>query len=168
MTPDMTSSMLRSKKRNYSLWLGVCLLLWSAWGCAQVAAKAEPSAAVKAYDAVFILPLAGVQEPLVFVRLQNTGDKSLKLVSVASHYAERVEIRQAPAAAGKAPTTLPVLDIPAQTLVDLHKAGPYLQLYGLKAQLQTGDQLHLRLGFSDNTYLEVRATARSAFDQPHH
>jgi len=155
-------------KCSYSLWLAAFLLLWSAWGCAQGAAQAEHSSAVKAYDAVFILPLAGVQEPLVFVRLQNTGDKPLKLVSVTSPYAARVDIRQAPAAAGKAPITLPALDIPAKTLVDLHKAGPYLQLHGLKAQLQTGDQLHLRLGFSDNTYLEVRATARSAFDQPHH
>ena len=155
------------KSSSCAWWLGGWLLLCSVLSGAQDAAKAQVGSAVKAYDAVFILPLAGVQEPVVFVRLQNTGDKPLQLVSLSSSYAERVDIRQV-TAAGKAPSILPVLDLPAKTLVELHKSGPYLQLQGLKVQLQTGDQLHLRLGFSDKTYLEVMATARSAFDQPHH
>lgn len=123
---------------------------------------------VKAYEAKVTIPLAGVQAPHVFVRLQNTGDKPVSLVGATSNVAEQVVIMQTQPARPNAPKIIPSLLLPAKTLVDLHKAGPYLLLKGLKASLQTGDQLHLQLSFSDNTRIEVTAVAKSAFDQPHH
>ncbi|ACE83471.1 conserved hypothetical protein [Cellvibrio japonicus Ueda107] len=122
---------------------------------------------VKAYDARVIVPLPGVQEPQVFVRLQNTGDKNIALVSAHSAYAERIVIRQV-AGSGKPVQVLESLPLPAKTLVELNADGAYLLLQGLKTSLQTGDKLHLELGFSDKTRIEVTAIARSAFDRPHH
>ena len=127
-----------------------------------------PASRVKAYEAKVTIPLAGVQPAQVFVRLQNTGDKPVSLVSVTTNAAEQVVIMQVQAARPDAPKIIPSLLLPAKTLVDLHKAGPYLLLKGLKTSLQTGDQLHLQLSFSDNTRIEVTAIAKSAFDQPHH
>jgi copper(I)-binding protein len=127
-----------------------------------------PVSRVKAYEAKVMIPLAGVQLPQVFVRLQNTGDKPVSLVKVTTAMAERVVIMQVKPAKPGEFKNIPSLLLPAKTLVDLHKAGPYLLLEGLKAPLQTGDQLHIKLSFSDNTQLEVTAIAKSAFDQPHH
>lgn len=123
---------------------------------------------VKAYDAQVMLPLAGVQLPQVFVRLQNTGDKEVSLVKATSAMATEIEIMQMQPQRPDAPVTLVSLPLPAKTLVDLHKAGPYLLLKNLDVSLQTGDQLPITLGFSDNTQIEITAIAKSAFDQPHH
>lgn len=142
--------------------------------CVNLVAYAEtekepvPVPRVKAYEAKVMIPLAGVQLPQVFLRLQNTGDKPVSLVKVTTAMAEQVVIMQGGSAKPKEPKTLSSLSIPAKTLVDLHKAGPYLLLQGLKAPLQTGDQLHLQLNFSDKTQVDVVAIAKSAFDQPHH
>jgi copper(I)-binding protein len=127
-----------------------------------------PVPRVKAYEATVMIPLAGVQVPQVFVRLQNTGDKPVSLVAATASAAEQVVIMQAQSVKPNQPKTISSLLLPAKTLVDLHKTGPYLLLKGLKTSLQTGDQLHLQLSFSDNTRIEVTAIAKSAFDQRHH
>lgn len=149
-----------------------CLILISCG--VSLIATADPEKApapvphVKAYEATVMIPLAGVQAPQVFIRLQNTGDKPVSLVGVTTYAAEQVVIMQAQPAKPNAPKIIPSLLLPAKTLVDLHKAGSYLLLKGLKTSFQTGDQLHLQLSFSDNTRIEVTAVAKSAFDQPHH
>lgn len=147
----------------------LCLNLAACTDAEKAPVSAEPSELhVKAYDAQVMLPLAGVQPPQVFVRLQNTGDKEVSLVKATSDMATDVVIMQAQTQTIDEPVTLSSLPLPANTLVDLHKAGPYLLLKELKTSIQTGDQLPITLSFSDNTQIEISAIAKSAFDQPHH
>lgn len=118
---------------------------------------------IKVYDASIMVPLAEVQSPQVFLRLQNSGNQPVTLVSAACAFAQQV--RLVSAADRKAVTAL---RIPAHSMVDLNAKTQYLLLDKLKAGYRTGDLLHLELVFSDNSRVPVTAVAKSAFDQPHH
>ncbi len=144
------------------------LMVWL-WGLAALG-FASPSAPVtsaanyiKVYDARVMVPLAGVQQAQVFLRIQNTSDKPVELIGADCPYAQAVVIRSQ-----ENNRVIKHLAIPAKTLVDFTPQSQFLQLVGLTAQFQTGDQLHLKLIFSDNSRVEATAVAKSAFDQPHH
>ncbi len=141
----------------------LALWLWGAAGI--VSASSAPVAAsnIKVYEARVMVPLAGVQEAQVFLRLQNLADHPVDLVSAVSPYAEAVLIKSKSTS-----QVIKQLKIPPKTLVNLTPESEYLVLSGLKVKYQTGDQLHLKLIFSDNSRVEVTAVAKSAFDQPHH
>lgn len=118
---------------------------------------------IKVYDASITVSLAGVQAPQVFLRLQNSGNQAVTLVSAVCAFAQQV--RLVSAADRKVMNTL---QIPPHSVIDLSAKTQYLLLDKLKAGYQTGDLLHLELVFSDSSRVPVTAVAKSAFDQPHH
>ena len=128
---------------NGWLLIALCLSLAACTDAEKTPAPTEPSKPhVKAYDAQVMVPLAGVQPPQVFVRLQNTGDREVSLVKATSNMATEIVIMQAQTQTNDEPVILSSLPLPANTLVDLHKAGPYLVLKELKVSIQINCPLH--------------------------
>lgn len=123
-------------------------------------------ARVSVYDAKMPVPLAGVKDAPIYMRIQNNNAESVVLTRVASAYGESFTFFQK--MENGEVKAVDTLTLPANSLVNFESTGSYVLLKGLKASVQSGDKLHLVLTFNNKIQVDVSVLAISAYDLPHH
>ncbi len=114
------------------------------------------------------VPLPGRNVTAAYFSLLNKSEEPRRLVGVETAQAARAEIHSHTHVDGMMRMRREQeLDVPARGRVDFAPGGLHIMLFELAPGLQTGDELHLTLIFSDASRLPVVARARSRFDQPH-
>ena len=97
---------------------------------------------------------------VAFMTLENKGE-AVKLVSVASSIAERVEIHGHRHVGHKMEMyKMDDLMLPVNKIVKLESGGYHIMMMGLKKSLKEGEVVNLTLHFSDSDAIDVKATVK--------
>ena len=129
----------------------------------------EMSTDVTVEDAYVNIPLPGKSTVAAYFTLHNKSAQDIALVSVRTTLTERAELHSHSHKDGVMRMRREDrVVIPAGSSVTFASGSWHVMLFNVTQTLQTGEQLHLTLIFSDGTRLPVVAQVRSLFDQPHH
>ncbi|SON53824.1 hypothetical protein HDIA_0283 [Hartmannibacter diazotrophicus] len=93
----------------------------------------------------------------VYMKLENTSDKEIRLLNAATDAARDVLLHDMPMIEGVV-TMTPVsegIPIPAHGRIDLHPGGYHIMLSGLVKPLQPGRNFPMTLAFSDGTKADL-------------
>lgn len=150
----------------------VGLLLCSNIYAEEIAAlpdEKKMSADITVEDAYVNIPLPGKTTVAAYFTLHNKSAQDIALVSVRTALTERAELHSHSHKDGVMRMRREdQVMIPANSSVAFASGSWHVMLFNVTQTLQTGEQLHLTLIFSDGTQLPVMVQIRSLFDQPHH
>ena len=101
-----------------------------------------------------------------FMRINNTSDKSLKLVAVSSSIAERVELHNHTMSEGMMKMRqVDGVTINKNTQIELRPGSFHIMFFGLKSPLIEGETVKLKLYFNNGDELIVDAPVKKITTQ---
>ncbi|AMO55603.1 copper chaperone PCu(A)C [Endozoicomonas montiporae] len=121
---------------------------------------------VNAADVVILNAMARAVPPTstntaAFMTLKNVGKDDIRLVSVDSSVAERVEIHGHRHEGNKMMMyEVEDLVLPADKVVKLESGGYHIMIMGLKKTLKEGEKVPLTLHFSDSDAIDILAPVK--------
>lgn len=97
----------------------------------------------------------------MFITLNNSSEKPIRLISAATTVAETVELHAHRHKDGMMQMyQVPHIEIPAQGSAELKPGGLHIMLLGLKQTLKAGDEIEMTLNFDDNSSMTVKAPVK--------
>jgi copper(I)-binding protein len=159
-----------SRRSIFSMAAALGILVFGVQIHADKKADSQPQTAeIQVSDAFVRTPVPGRNITAGFFTLHNPSSKAVTLVAVHADFAGRAELHSHTHSDGMMRMRKEEsIEIPAQGTFRFAPGGYHVMLFDLRETLQSGDQVPLRLEFSDGRHLAVTAAVRSALEHSHH